>query len=430
MEDIEMLDFDDLGKYKETNRIEAKEAVCGLPQSIWETYSSFANTAGGVILLGVEELPDKSLSCVWLPDADMLIDDFLYALRDGKTVSADILKPSDVRKEKSGDREIVVINVPKADRSERPVFVGNDPFSGTYKRIGDGDVRCTKYEVSSMLMKSGRAGEYIRHDEKLLEARKQGGEKMLEIIESKLCEIEKSENVKIIYACEAGSRSWGFPSPDSDYDIRFIYVRPKEFYLKLAPTHDVIEWQLDDILDINGWDIQKVLRLMHKSNPTVYEWLCSPIVYRNSVFSDKLSELSKNYFSVKTGAYHYLSMTHGNMQKYLGLEKIAPKKYFYMLRTLFACEYILDNACPPPVPFEELLEIYQPQELEGVVSEMLEKKKIAAGPDNSGKNALLDGFIAGKFKELSERVKDLPEQYPEWDVLERFFVDLVNAAER
>lgn len=92
---------------------------------------------------------------------------------------------------------------------------------------------------------------------------------MRKIIETKLKEIEKKENVRIIYAVESGSRAWGFASPDSDYDVRFIYVRPKDYYLRLDKTKDVIEWQLDETFDINGWDLQKALRLLHGSNPTL-----------------------------------------------------------------------------------------------------------------------------------------------------------------
>ncbi len=103
-----------------------------------------------------------------------------------------------------------------------------------------------------------------------------------QIIDKKLNEIEERENIKILHCIESGSRAWGFPSPDSDYDVRFIYVRPKEYYLKLEKTRDVIEWQLDDTLDINGWDLQKALRLLHNSNPTVFEWNNSPIVYRTT----------------------------------------------------------------------------------------------------------------------------------------------------
>ena len=105
---------------------------------------------------------------------------------------------------------------------------------------------------------------------------------MLEIIKAKLKEIEEKERVRIIHAVESGSRAWGFASPDSDYDVRFIYIRKPEAYMHLEKTRDVIEWQLDDTLDINGWDLQKALRLLHRSNPTLFEWNESPIVYRTT----------------------------------------------------------------------------------------------------------------------------------------------------
>ena len=104
---------------------------------------------------------------------------------------------------------------------------------------------------------------------------------MEDIISKKLKEIEQKENVKIIMAVESGSRAWGFASPDSDYDVRFVYVRRPEDYLRLEKTKDVIEWQLDDVLDINGWDLKKALQLMHDSNPSIFEWCASPIVYQS-----------------------------------------------------------------------------------------------------------------------------------------------------
>ena len=103
-----------------------------------------------------------------------------------------------------------------------------------------------------------------------------------EIIPAKLREIEERENIRVIHCVESGSRAWGFASPDSDYDVRFIYIRKPEFYLKLEKTRDVIELPINDMLDINGWDIQKALTLLHKSNPTLFEWNSSPIVYKTS----------------------------------------------------------------------------------------------------------------------------------------------------
>ena len=101
-------------------------------------------------------------------------------------------------------------------------------------------------------------------------------------IKQKLEEIEQIENIKIIMAVESGSRAWGVASPDSDYDVRFIYARKKEDYLSLDEPRDVVEWQLDDVYDVNGWDLKKALKLLYKANPSVFEWCTSPIVYRDT----------------------------------------------------------------------------------------------------------------------------------------------------
>ena len=120
---------------------------------------------------------------------------------------------------------------------------------------------------------------------------------MKELIIEKLAQIEREEDIKILHAVESGSRAWGFPSPDSDYDVRFIYVRKPEYYLKLEKTRDVIELPINDMLDINGWDLNKTLRLLHSSNPTLFEWMSSPIVYRQTDFIDRLSPILDSYFS-------------------------------------------------------------------------------------------------------------------------------------
>ena len=105
-------------------------------------------------------------------------------------------------------------------------------------------------------------------------------------IQEQIRRIEESENIKILLAVESGSRAWGFASPDSDYDVRFVYIRRPEDYLRLDAIRDVIELPIDDILDINGWDLQKTLRLLYKSNPTLFEWFSSPIVYQETEFAD------------------------------------------------------------------------------------------------------------------------------------------------
>ena len=145
-----MLDFNNLQKYRENNRIEAKKALGGLPKSIWETYSAFANTHGGIILLGVEELPDKSLQAVDLPDPERLIKEFWDTINNPNKASINILSSKDVFIQEVEGKKIVVINVPRAERSYKPVYVEGNPLC-TYRRNGEGDYRCTKEEYQAMV---------------------------------------------------------------------------------------------------------------------------------------------------------------------------------------------------------------------------------------------------------------------------------------
>lgn len=150
-----MLDFDNLQNYREGNRLEAKQALGGLPESIWETYSAFANAEGGIILLGVEELPDKSLHALDLLDPQWLIEDFLAILRDPRMVSANILSEEHIQVHEVDGKQIVAITVPKATASQRPVYIENNLYRGTYRRSGEGDFRCSRDEVDAMLAQRG-----------------------------------------------------------------------------------------------------------------------------------------------------------------------------------------------------------------------------------------------------------------------------------
>lgn len=146
-----MIDLHDLGKYRENNRIEAKQALGGLPRSLWETYSAFANTIGGVILLGVRELPDQTLDILGLPDPDLRVHQFWEIARDPAQVSVNILSEDCVTIQTVDGKSIVVIEIPRARRTDKPVYVGGDPFTGTYRRNGEGDYHCTAGEVRGML---------------------------------------------------------------------------------------------------------------------------------------------------------------------------------------------------------------------------------------------------------------------------------------
>ncbi len=162
-----MIDFSNIEQYRENNRIEAKRALGGLPRSIWETYSAFANTLGGVILLGVEEHKDKSLHPVNLPDPEKLIREFWRILNHPKYISANILTNDDVSIEEIGGKRIIAVRVPRATEGERPIYIGDDPFTGSYLRNGEGDYRCTRDEVYTMqrtarLFNAGRTPSHPR----------------------------------------------------------------------------------------------------------------------------------------------------------------------------------------------------------------------------------------------------------------------------
>ena len=154
-----MINFQHLERYRESSRLEAKLAQGGLPESLWETYSAFANTEGGLILLGVEELPDHSLRPAKLPEPEKLIGEFWNILNDKRFVSANILSHDDVFVQEAGGERIVVIRVPRARQDKRPIFIGQDAYSGTYKRSGEGDWRCTKEEVDEMIAAAQAAAE-------------------------------------------------------------------------------------------------------------------------------------------------------------------------------------------------------------------------------------------------------------------------------
>lgn len=232
---------------------------------------------------------------------------------------------------------------------------------------------------------------------------------MKDIIIEKLKEIESKENVKILLAVESGSRAWGFASPDSDYDVRFIYVRPMTEYLRLDDPKDVIEWQLDDVLDINGWDLKKALIQFKKGNATLFEWSNSPVVYKKVPEWEEIYYIGRKYFSAKTGLHHYYGTAKNTYVNYLQEEQVKYKKYFYALRPLLACRYIKTYNCPPPVLFDELLKLSLPDDLRKGINELLEIKKVTDEKTLNPQIPVIQDFIASEldvWKAEAEALKD------------------------
>ena len=252
---------------------------------------------------------------------------------------------------------------------------------------------------------------------------------MREEIVKKLSEIEAKENVRILFCAESGSRAWGFASPDSDYDVRFIYVRRPEDYLRLNEIRDVIEWQLDDTLDINGWDLQKALRLLYKSNPALFEWSHSPIVYKTTLEWETISAVLDQYFVSKLGVYHYYHMAHRNYREFLQTDMVKLKKYFYVLRPLLACEWILKHETPPPMLFTELVEDSLPEDFRNPVHDLLQMKMETSEMGQGKRIDALNRYIEREFDRIAEELNQmLNVRNTDWATLNEIFLRILYKA--
>ncbi len=213
----------------------------------------------------------------------------------------------------------------------------------------------------------------------------------IEILE-RLKRVESEHNVRILWAIESGSRAWGFHSPDSDYDIRFIYVRPKDFYLSIdvEDQRDVIEYPIVDDIDLNGWDLRKALRLLAKSNPGIVEWLHSPIIYsQNGAFQTQAMKLLTEFYSIEKGIYHYRSSAKTNYQQFLRGEMVKLKKYLYVL----AVRWLEQYGSIAPIEFDRLRGVLHDTEVQQAINELLEFKKNASEKAEQKPMPVLQRFI-------------------------------------
>jgi predicted nucleotidyltransferase len=173
---------------------------------------------------------------------------------------------------------------------------------------------------------------------------------------AELQRIERENGVRVLLAVESGSRAWGFASPDSDYDVRFVYAHNRDWYISVLEPRDVIEQMLPGDLDISGWDLRKTLRLFSKCNLALNEWLRSPIVYSEvGEFRQQLAELMPQFFNPIAGIHHYRSMATRAFNENYADGFIGIKKLFYVLRPLLACRWIERRRSQPPTRFAELV---------------------------------------------------------------------------
>ena len=248
---------------------------------------------------------------------------------------------------------------------------------------------------------------------------------MKEKILEKLKEIEKSKNVEILFAIESGSRAWGFASPDSDYDIRFIYKHKLEYYLSLWEKPDLIEFMTEDDLDGSGWDLRKTVKLLAKSNAPLIEWLFSPIVYfKNDDFAKQMQDLAVECFSPIAVLHHYLGTTK-NFMDVCEMEEVKLKNYFYALRTALAGKWIIENNTFPPVAFADLLPI-APQNIQ---EKIVELQQIKANQDEKylhPKEALITDFLLETVQFNQENSSKLGSGKKLSEELDLFFREMLK----
>ena len=221
-------------------------------------------------------------------------------------------------------------------------------------------------------------------------------------IKTILTNVEQTKKVLILYACETGSRAWGFPSPDSDYDVRFIYMHEKDWYLSLSQHKDTIEYMVDETWDVTGWDFRKSLLLLKKSNAALIERFQSPIVYSEKEnFKDDFMRLIESYYSPVAVFFHHYSLAKKLWTELEHAADVKLKSYFYLLRSLLSCNWIVHNKSIVPMHIEGLM-------------------------------FLIDDDIRNRIRELIQLKAGVSEKYlhPKEDVLNKWIVELWEILDR
>ena len=225
-----------------------------------------------------------------------------------------------------------------------------------------------------------------------------------------LAAIESEFDVTVVYACESGSRAWGFHSPDSDYDVRFVYVRPHDWYLSfnVERKRDVIEHPIIDDIDCSGWDLRKALHLFSRTNGALLEWLNSPIRYiERGNFATSLRQLAAMHINATALCYHYSHMARSNYRECLTGNRVRLKKYLYVLRPLLAIRHIEQELGIPPVRFESLVDAAAPAEIRPGIASLLAAKRAASELGTGEPVPKLNGFIESELDRHREAFSGL-----------------------
>jgi hypothetical protein len=249
---------------------------------------------------------------------------------------------------------------------------------------------------------------------------------MTEKIQLSLQALEKQHSIKILFACESGSRAWGFPSMDSDFDVRFTYTHTTDRYLSIHPPADQIHLPIDDLLDINGWDLKKFLYHLFKSNSVLIEWLQSPVIYAEQHdFRLHCLELAKTYYSATKARHHYLGLIKKFTADVHWNQPISLKKAFYILRSTLAATWTSRYDTIPPMEIDHLRQLL-PNHLNAEINELIPLKNISTEHSTSILSPELSLYIQKQFEHLNSIVQ-LPAMANEnVQPLNDFFLKMIH----
>lgn len=251
---------------------------------------------------------------------------------------------------------------------------------------------------------------------------------MRDVIMKELREIEEKHNVTILFAIESGSRGWGFSSSDSDYDVRFVYKHNSDWYVSIEEERDVIEIPVDEVLDINGWDIRKALRLATKSNFVLWEWLQSPVVYiEEENFRKEMLKAIAGRFSPISMAHSYLSLAKRTMEQHYQDTTILMKKYFYIIRPLFCALWIIEKGTVPPMEFKDLLPLVTgEEEFLAAISDLIEIKSGSSEGDRCDRIPAIDTVIDATLERVEKEITNLTKASGDYKPLNLFLRETIS----
>ncbi|HEY9909333.1 MAG TPA: nucleotidyltransferase domain-containing protein [Thermosynechococcaceae cyanobacterium] len=246
----------------------------------------------------------------------------------------------------------------------------------------------------------------------------------LDKLRNLLCEVEFEHNISVIYGLESGSRAWGFESQNSDYDVRFLYIRPINWYLCIEKRDDVLEFGTSDDIDLNGWDLRKSLLFLRQSHPVLLEWLRSPVVYvEQPGIVQQMREIGEEFFAPRSSVHHYIGWAERILHRYFQHSDLAAKRYFYVMRPILCCRWIETVGGQPPLLMQELITaIEMPVETKLALENLIERKRAGYELDSVGRIPALDKYISEVLPQIKEFLVTLPKpEYAPFELLNPLF---------